>query len=410
MKIDRLSRSSRDFYSFLAEAEEFEVSFVAATQDMDTSTPAGRLMRGMLLEFAQFEREMIAERIRENMLERAKRGLWNGGRLPLGYKSVDKALVIDPGGAALVREIFRRYLAGNSTDTICKEMRERGRKMGRHQVLCVLRNPVYLGKVTWRGEVYDSTHKPIITPKKFNAAKERLRANGLHMGPRATIKRHYTYLLDSMVRCGLCGKHMTTNCGKGRSRRYFYYRCTGQIHGHGCTQKPINAEELDQFVVERILDIALDPKEIEEAAACAAERRDTGQGKLKEQLKLATDDLSEAKRRQANLMDMASAGLVCPENQVRWNADLAKWATVAEKATIRAKALKEELDAVARIADQEIPPRDFLATIVGHLKQTDAAERRQFLRAIVNRVTVSPTSIELQIWPTVRQTVTYGGA
>jgi len=173
LRVDRLSRSSRDFYNLLALAEEFGVGIVAVEQDVDTSTPAGRLMRGMLLEFAQFEREMTADRIRETMLHRAQRGLWNGGRVPLGYRVEDKRLVVDEKRAPLVREMYRLYAAGQSTNRIAAVLRDRGYDVGRHGILTVLRSPVYRGRMLWSGKVYPGHHPAIVDDRASAPGAER---------------------------------------------------------------------------------------------------------------------------------------------------------------------------------------------------------------------------------------------
>src|SRR3989339_1585058 len=105
-KIDRLTRSPKDFYQLIEIFEKHNVSFLSITERFDTSTPSGRLLRNIMLTFAQFERELISERIRDKMKERAKKGYWNISSTPFGYKRVDKKLIIHPKEAAIVRKIY----------------------------------------------------------------------------------------------------------------------------------------------------------------------------------------------------------------------------------------------------------------------------------------------------------------
>ena len=94
-KIDRLTRSSKDFYALIEIFEKKNVSFISVTERFDTSSPSGRLLRNVMLTFAQFEREMIAERIKDKLQQRAEKGMWHGGTIPFGYKTIDKKLVIN---------------------------------------------------------------------------------------------------------------------------------------------------------------------------------------------------------------------------------------------------------------------------------------------------------------------------
>ena len=101
-KIDRLTRSPRDFYQLVEIFEKYEVDFISVTERFDTSTPSGRLLRNIMLTFAQFERELVSERTRDKMLQRANKGMWNGGLIPFGYKTEDKKLVVKKADAEKV--------------------------------------------------------------------------------------------------------------------------------------------------------------------------------------------------------------------------------------------------------------------------------------------------------------------
>src|SRR3989338_7152246 len=102
-KIDRLTRSSKDFYSLIEFFEKYEVAYVSVTERFDTSSPSGRLLRNIMLTFAQFEREMSSERVKDKLEQKAKKGLWNGNVPPLGYKKIDKKLVVDKKKHQLIR-------------------------------------------------------------------------------------------------------------------------------------------------------------------------------------------------------------------------------------------------------------------------------------------------------------------
>jgi len=113
-KIDRLTRSPKDFYHLIEILDRHEVNFISVTERFDTSTPSGRLLRNIMLTFAQFERELTNERTRDKLLERAQKDMWNGGGIPFGYKTENKKLVIDGPKARIVRNIYETYILHSS--------------------------------------------------------------------------------------------------------------------------------------------------------------------------------------------------------------------------------------------------------------------------------------------------------
>ncbi|MCD6094323.1 recombinase family protein [bacterium] len=113
-KIDRLTRSPKDFYYLMEVFEKYKVDFISITERFDTSTPAGRLLRNIMLTFAQFERELASERTKDKMLQRVEKGLWNGGIPPFGYKALNKKLIPDEKESKIVKLIFETYVETGS--------------------------------------------------------------------------------------------------------------------------------------------------------------------------------------------------------------------------------------------------------------------------------------------------------
>lgn len=162
-KIDRLTRSPKDFYTLIELFDKYGVAFISVTENFDTSSPSGRLLRNIMLTFAQFEREMTAERT-SKMKARAEKGMWNGGIIPYGYKNIDKKLVINEKEAECVREIFKIFIETQSlAETrrqINQEYRTRaGKKFSKGSIDNILRNPIYYGKISYKGNLYDGIHK-----------------------------------------------------------------------------------------------------------------------------------------------------------------------------------------------------------------------------------------------------------
>src|SRR3989338_1136631 len=125
-KIDRLTRSSKDFYALIEHFEKFNVSYVSVTERFDTSSPSGRLLRNIMLTFAQFEREMTGERIKDKLEQKAKRGMWNGSVPPIGYKKIDKKLVVDNKKALFVKELFEKFVETGHFNEVLALARKNG--------------------------------------------------------------------------------------------------------------------------------------------------------------------------------------------------------------------------------------------------------------------------------------------
>ncbi|WP_338325478.1 recombinase family protein [Paenirhodobacter populi] len=165
-KIDRLSRALMDFSKLVEVFDRNGVTFVSVTQSFNTTTSMGRLTLNILLSFAQFEREVIGERIRDKVAASRKRGIWMGGYVPLGYDVQDHKLVINEAEAASVRRIFERFVELGSATMLAKELRREGfrSKQGtlidKGYLYRVLRNRVYRGEAVHKGKAYPGEHEP----------------------------------------------------------------------------------------------------------------------------------------------------------------------------------------------------------------------------------------------------------
>ncbi len=189
-KVDRLTRSLADFAKLVELFDAHQVSFVSVTQAFNTTSSMGRLTLNVLLSFAQFEREVTSERIRDKIAASKRRGLWVGGMVPLGYESRDKRLLVNEEEAERVRLIFRRYLELASLTRLLTELRRRGivtkvrhlsngRTIGgipftRGPLAYLLRNRFYVGEVVYRGEVCPGQHTPILDRELFEAVQRKL--------------------------------------------------------------------------------------------------------------------------------------------------------------------------------------------------------------------------------------------
>ena len=181
-KVDRLTRSLADFAKLVELFDAHEASFVSVTQAFNTTSSMGRLTLNVLLSFAQFEREVIGERVRDKIAASKRKGLWVGGPVPLGYRTEAKKLVVVPKEAEAVRTIFRRYLALGSLGMLIDDLdrlgiKPRNSKFGRFMMgplAHIMKNRFYIGEVAYRGEVQEGEHAPIIDKELFLAVQAKL--------------------------------------------------------------------------------------------------------------------------------------------------------------------------------------------------------------------------------------------
>jgi site-specific DNA recombinase len=237
-KIDRLSRALMDFSKLVEVFDRNNVTFVSVTQSFNTTTSMGRLTLNILLSFAQFEREVIGERIRDKFAASRKKGMWMGGFVPLGYDVKDRKLVVNEAEAETVRRIFERFTKLGSVTELVREMREkgvrgkRGRLIDKGYVYQLFRNRTYIGEAVHKGISYAGEHKAIISKGLWDRVYD-----VLAVGPRrrAAMTRAQTPALLKGLIFGPTGCAMTPTHTRKGGRLYRYYvsnallktRCTG---------------------------------------------------------------------------------------------------------------------------------------------------------------------------------------
>jgi site-specific DNA recombinase len=191
-KVDRLTRSLADFTKLIELFDAHGVSFVSVTQSFNTSSSMGRLTLNVLLSFAQFERELIGERVRDKIAASKRKGIWVGGPVPLGYAAVDKKIVVVAAEAAAVRTIFSRYLELGSVRALAEDLDRRGirskprrlsngrtiggGRFGVGALAYLLKNRFYIGEIVYRGAVHRGEHQPILDSTLFEAVQTKLAA------------------------------------------------------------------------------------------------------------------------------------------------------------------------------------------------------------------------------------------
>lgn len=261
-KVDRLTRSLADFAKLTELFDRHDASFVSVTQQFNTSTSMGRLTLNVLLSFAQFEREVAGERIRDKIAASKRRGMWMGGNPPLGYDAVDRKLVINASEAETVNHVFQRYVSLRSVaalkreldrDGIVSKVRQLkdgrqfgGRPLSRGALYLLLRNRLYRGQIAHRGKVYDGQHLPIIDETLWEQAQKRLERNrrkrisGANTPSQSLLKG---LLFDRR------GNRLVPTHANKKGRRYRYYVSASLLRGEKPAQGlRIPASDLETVV------------------------------------------------------------------------------------------------------------------------------------------------------------------
>jgi site-specific DNA recombinase len=234
-KVDRLTRSLADFAKLIELFETHRVSFVSVTQSFNTSSSMGRLTLNVLLSFAQFERELIGERVRDKIAASKRKGLWVGGPVPLGYAAVDKKIVVVPAEAEAVGTIFERYLALGSIRALAEELDRHGicskprrlsngrtvggGRFGVGALAYLLKNRFYIGEVVYRGEVHRGDHAPILDRPLFEAVQAELAVRAV--ARRCRLRGSPAILSGRLF--DICGNRMSPSHTNKAGVRYRYY-------------------------------------------------------------------------------------------------------------------------------------------------------------------------------------------
>jgi DNA invertase Pin-like site-specific DNA recombinase len=279
-KVDRLTRSLADFAKIIEQFDSKGVNFVSVTQQFSTTTSMGRLTLNVLLSFAQFEREVTGERIRDKIAASKAKGMWMGGRVPLGYDLRDRKLYINPEEAEQVREILRQYLRLRTVPSLTAYLNRTdirtkirsgsdGKKVGgqhyfRGGLYQLLRNHIYVGEIEHKGSIYPGEHEGIVDRKLWNQVQELLDNN--RQGTRNRSRTASGSMLTGLLYSESGIRYIPTNTQKG-GRRYHYYTSQAVIKG---AQKddPVGrlpASVVEVAVAERILGFLESPTEILDA-------------------------------------------------------------------------------------------------------------------------------------------------
>ena len=284
-KVDRLTRSLADFAKLVELFDAHGVSFVSVTQQFNTTTSMGRLTLNVLLSFAQFEREVTSERIRDKIAASKRKGLWVGGNLPLGYKMNDGKIAIVEEEAELVRSIFRSYLKLGSVNELVRDLKGRnirtknrllstggtrgGIPFGRGALYYLLGNHFYIGEVKYKNEILPGEQPPIMDRALFEAVRQKSLAQWSH---RTVTRSKADHLLSGLLFDDAGHRMVPTHATKA-GIRYRYYVSKPFLHGEAKTASAgsvsrVPAADIEDTVVKFLKDISPPNKNGRRPALC----------------------------------------------------------------------------------------------------------------------------------------------
>jgi DNA invertase Pin-like site-specific DNA recombinase len=265
-KIDRLSRSLMHFARLVEVFDAHGVTFVSVTQSFNTTTSMGRLTLSILFSFAQFEREVIGERVRDKIAASKARGMWMGGSVPLGYAVRDRKLAVDEAEAARVRRVFEGFAATGSATRLVPMLRadgvltKTGRPFDKGSVYKLLNNRTYLGEVAHKGQAYPGEHQAIVPQELWDAAHAVLRES-----PRVRANRNRSQapaLLRGLI-FGPDGRAMSPTHTRRRGKLYRYYVSQAVLKGSAGDDWPVRrlpAAEVEAAVVDQVRALLRQPE------------------------------------------------------------------------------------------------------------------------------------------------------
>jgi site-specific DNA recombinase len=277
-KIDRLSRSLSDFMKMVDVFDRKGIAFVSVTQSFNTKDSMGRLMLNVLLSFAQFEREVIGERIRDKFAASRRKGMWMGGWAPLGYDVKDRKLVINEPEAELVRSVFERFVKMGSATKLAQVLAaegvvgKRGKPIDKGVLYKLLNNRLYMGEAVHKGESYPGEHEAIIAQALWGRTHAILKGNSRM---RAGVTRAQTPALLKGLIFAPDGSAMSPTHTRRRQKLYRYYVSQTALKqgADACSLRRVPAAEIETAVIDQ-LRILLRSPEIVVATWRAARRED----------------------------------------------------------------------------------------------------------------------------------------
>ena len=311
-KVDRLTRSLADFAKLVELFDKHEVSFVSVTQSFNTTTSMGRLTLNVLLSFAQFEREVTGERIRDKIAASKRKGMWMGGVVPVGYRIEDRALHIVEAHAEIVRSLFQRYLEAGSVVGLKQQLDAAGfclpvridgagRSTGggpvsRGHIYKILSNPIYVGRIAHKGQAHEGLHKPIVSQDLWDQVQQNLRE---HLGAERTKRtRQASEALLAGKLFDDRGNRMSPSWARKGSKRWRYYVSQAALQGvknKAGSIVRVPAAQIEALVIEAVRKLSSDRTALQADIRYLIDRVTIGLAAVQVQLSEAAESAAGAR-------------------------------------------------------------------------------------------------------------------
>lgn len=391
-KVDRLSRSLLDFTKIIELFEQRGVSFVSITQSFNTSTAMGKLVLNILLSFAEFERAIIAERVRDKIAASKRKGKFMGGTPVLGYDAnlETHKLMINPAEAKVVRHIFRRFTEVGSGQTIAKELNAKGvttkswtTREGKFRpgkpwngpaIYRIISNSIYIGKTKHKDKVYPGEHEAIVTQALWDKAHTVIQHD---RGVGRKISEKAPALLKGIIRCGHCDHSMYPTYTTRKSKTYRYYLCVkASKNGYdSCPVKTVAAGEIEDAVIGQLRAIFRSPEMI--AQTCVAAKQ------------LQAEEIQRLQTEKADT-EMRLAGMNMNSNE--------------NHSSRRVEQVHQQLETITRKLDylqsNAVTQNDVIASLIKLdpvWEELFPLEQRRIVHLLVERVSVTTDGIDVRI-------------
>ena len=407
-KVDRLSRSLVDFARIIEIFEKHRVSFVSVTQQFNTTNSLGRLTLNILLSFAQFEREIIAERTRDKISAARRKGKWIGGRPVLGYDidSQGSRLIMNAAEAFHVRMIFKLYLDYSTLVPVVREIHRRGwrtkqwvTKAGvthggtpftKGRLFRLLKNPIYIGKVGFENQIYDGEQEAIVEIATWGRVQKLLKQNGCNGG--ADVRDSYGSLLKGLTRCARCGGAMVCTVMTRNSRRFRHYVCAqAQQSGRAsCETQSVSEVKIKAAVSRQIRRIGSEPRIVVVAIAKAHEHTRNRVEDLTHELQSSQKELMVLRMGRCELAQKVGAGQTGKELL----ADLEERIGQTEG---RLSEIRQELANLERAPGDEGDLRATLAEFGPLWDSLNSREQARMIQILIERVMCNGKTKELTV-------------
>ena len=413
-KLDRISRSLREFYDFWETLQNHNVNFASATQQIDTATPHGMLFLNMLLSFAEFEREQTRERTIAKLTERAKHGKWNGGWVPLGY-IYDKAtqkLMPNPDEHELIEDLFNQAIRLKNPTAVAKYLNTLGRRTRKRtlvrkdgstrtvgekrfvgdRVLATITNPLYKGMIVHNEQEYPAEHPGLVSKSLWQAANDALSHD-------TGIRRMYTrdkhvHLLKGLIKCGHCGMSLTPKpAGKKdpQGNPYLYYTCTNVSKDGGaatCRVRNIPVRPFEDLIIGYIGQIGENPEIIEATVRAANETKNKSIKPLK--AKLDKLDKRHAELAEGMKQCIAAAKKKGTRNLAdEFLQEGERMATEKREIELEREKLKIDILYKEKVVTDARIIADTLKQFVQVIRKLSDEEQKELIRLLVKEITVN---------------------